>query len=235
MTNPNSVQYGGAHYKGEYQHWDAVADLGLDYLAGCASKYITRHRKKNGREDVQKAVHYIQKKLSLIQAGRIPAPIERPHLIQLGENELFLKFIDINGIEASLDIEFLQSTMLASSVRDYESALKIGGIILEEYDRRPPPPTTRQPELDRRPITGTVPPPTGILNFKPAVNGIPSQVAAAMEPDFQPEGYWGDMLVLWKCKNCRTYFKGADGELPSTLHQCPGAEASGAYVNQGGK
>lgn len=59
----NERQIGGDHYKGSayYQHWDWVMEGGLNYLQGCATKYISRHRKKNGPEDLQKALHYIDK------------------------------------------------------------------------------------------------------------------------------------------------------------------------------
>jgi hypothetical protein len=58
----NDRQEGGSHYGGsEYQHWDWVSDLRLHYLAGNASKYVYRHRKKNGPEDLLKAIHYVDK------------------------------------------------------------------------------------------------------------------------------------------------------------------------------
>lgn len=57
----NDRQVGGSHYKSEFQHWDLVIKLHLDYLAGCATKYIARHKKKNGRQDLEKSLHYIDK------------------------------------------------------------------------------------------------------------------------------------------------------------------------------
>jgi hypothetical protein len=62
LSNANDRQHGGDHYKKrEYQHWDFVCDLNLDYLLGCASKYVARWRDKNGKEDLEKAVHYLEK------------------------------------------------------------------------------------------------------------------------------------------------------------------------------
>lgn len=58
----NEKQVGGAHYTGSYQHWDWAGDVRLDYLLGCATKYVTRWRQKNGLEDLQKAMHYLQKR-----------------------------------------------------------------------------------------------------------------------------------------------------------------------------
>lgn len=61
MTSANEKQIGGEHYKSEYQHWDFVKDLELPYLHGCATKYVTRAFKKNGEEDLRKAIHYVDK------------------------------------------------------------------------------------------------------------------------------------------------------------------------------
>ena len=60
----NDVQVGGKHYKSDYQHWDFVRDMGLDYYEGCASKYLTR-RKNSRTEDLQKAKHFLQKRKEL--------------------------------------------------------------------------------------------------------------------------------------------------------------------------
>lgn len=65
MNDVNEIQVGGQHYKTEYQHWDFVLDTNQDYLIGNATKYVARHAKKNGREDLLKAHHYINKALSL--------------------------------------------------------------------------------------------------------------------------------------------------------------------------
>lgn len=59
--NANDKQIGGEHYKAQYQHWDFVCDTGMHYLLGCATKYVSRWRKKNGVEDLKKSLHYIEK------------------------------------------------------------------------------------------------------------------------------------------------------------------------------
>lgn len=57
------MQVGGTHYKTGYEHWDLMIDaqLGNGWLAGSATKYVARWRNKNGVEDLQKALHYVQK------------------------------------------------------------------------------------------------------------------------------------------------------------------------------
>lgn len=59
-------QVGGDHYQTvgkEIMHWDYAAKL--PYLEGMATKYIDRHQKKGGREDLLKARSYIDKMLEL--------------------------------------------------------------------------------------------------------------------------------------------------------------------------
>lgn len=61
----NEMQVGGQHYKVQMEHWDWVEAHKIGYLEGCATKYITRHRKKDGLKDLQKAQHYVEKMLEL--------------------------------------------------------------------------------------------------------------------------------------------------------------------------
>lgn len=59
-------QVGGAHYGAEYQHWDLVAETGLDYFRANATKYVTRAYKKNGMQDLKKAQSYLKKLAALL-------------------------------------------------------------------------------------------------------------------------------------------------------------------------
>lgn len=62
MATANERQIGGDHYKGaEYQHWDWIAEMQMSYHAAVATKYIYRWRNKGGKEDLEKAIHYIDK------------------------------------------------------------------------------------------------------------------------------------------------------------------------------
>lgn len=54
------IQVGGNHYKElKIQPIEYIHANGLDYFEGNVIKYITRHRKKNGKQDLEKAKHYI--------------------------------------------------------------------------------------------------------------------------------------------------------------------------------
>jgi hypothetical protein len=53
-------QVGGDHYGDDLQPIDVIDAWGLDFYEGSALKYLARHRKKNGREDIEKAIHYLE-------------------------------------------------------------------------------------------------------------------------------------------------------------------------------
>ena len=56
-------QVGGSHYKDHIiQPWDIIDLYNLDYYEGNALKYLLRD-KTNRIEDLQKAIHYIEKKI----------------------------------------------------------------------------------------------------------------------------------------------------------------------------
>lgn len=59
----NDRQVGGTHYNKEgEQHWDRIYRLyGPGYFVGCATKYLERYRDKNGAQDLDKAIHFIEK------------------------------------------------------------------------------------------------------------------------------------------------------------------------------
>lgn len=63
----NDTQVAGTHYSTPYQHWDLVADTGMGYFEGQVTKYVTRHRSKKGKEDLEKALHFLQKLTELAQ------------------------------------------------------------------------------------------------------------------------------------------------------------------------
>lgn len=52
-------QTGGAHYQLPIQPVDYIYENGLGYLEGNVVKYVTRHKTKNGEEDILKAIDYL--------------------------------------------------------------------------------------------------------------------------------------------------------------------------------
>lgn len=107
MTDVNAIQVGGTHYKTSFQHWDFVYKvLGGRYLEGCATKYPSRWRKKNGLEDLKKSVHYIDKLLDGFKKGKItPLHGSRPEEVEHHVPMLIHQFCeanDLSGFEASI-------------------------------------------------------------------------------------------------------------------------------------
>jgi hypothetical protein len=80
MEKPNERQVGGEHYRkanAKYQHWDLVAEYGMSYYIGNMTKYVCRWRTKGGLADLEKAMHYLEKLISLdgnveVYRGRKP-------------------------------------------------------------------------------------------------------------------------------------------------------------------
>lgn len=55
------TQEGGSHYKDmKIQVVEYIDINDIDYLSGNVIKYASRHRHKNGAEDIRKAIHYCQ-------------------------------------------------------------------------------------------------------------------------------------------------------------------------------
>jgi hypothetical protein len=55
------TQVSGNHYKDmAIQPVQFIYKNKMDYLSGNVIKYISRHKSKNGADDVKKAIHYCQ-------------------------------------------------------------------------------------------------------------------------------------------------------------------------------
>lgn len=54
-------QIGGDHYNNKkIQPIDYILENNLPYCEGNVIKYVTRHKEKNGAEDIKKAMHYLR-------------------------------------------------------------------------------------------------------------------------------------------------------------------------------
>lgn len=62
-------QVGGDHYKKhKIQPWEIMSIYNLDHWTACALKYILRHRDKdNPKEDLEKAIHYLEYAISRLE------------------------------------------------------------------------------------------------------------------------------------------------------------------------
>ena len=61
MTKASDKQVGGSHYKDlPVQPGEYIRKNGIGWYEGNAIKYITRHKQKGGRQDIEKAIHYLE-------------------------------------------------------------------------------------------------------------------------------------------------------------------------------
>lgn len=66
MSDPLQTQVGGGHYKElAIQPAEFCQRNGLGFCESSVVKYVTRHRDKNGRQDIEKAIHFLQILLSI--------------------------------------------------------------------------------------------------------------------------------------------------------------------------
>lgn len=121
MTSANDIQHGGDHYRSALQHWDLCVNYRISYLEAAATKYVTRHRKKAGRLDLDKADHYTAKALELatpadIQVGDVYANLSKGvpiHVVQA--------FAQANGLTA-LETLVVDTLFNWQTIRDLEIA-----------------------------------------------------------------------------------------------------------------
>lgn len=65
----NDKQVGGTHYKDQQiEVWDYVVQNDIAYLEGNIIKYVSRHKAKNGLNDLKKAQHYLEKLIEVEEA-----------------------------------------------------------------------------------------------------------------------------------------------------------------------
>ena len=65
-SSANGIQIGGGHYQNKaIQPWDYIVSNRLGYLEGNVVKYVSRWQDKGGRQDLEKARHYLDKLLEV--------------------------------------------------------------------------------------------------------------------------------------------------------------------------
>lgn len=100
MTDtPKRPQVGGKHYAALAIHPDHFADVNRwDPCAFSIVKYITRHGSKNGAQDVQKAIDFVQRRgLLLVERAKFDLPITKKGVPVITANEYCRR----NGIEGA--------------------------------------------------------------------------------------------------------------------------------------
>tara|TARA_R110000822_G_scaffold251160_1_gene378102 strand:- start:180 stop:491 length:312 start_codon:yes stop_codon:yes gene_type:complete len=65
-SKATKIQVGGNHYKDfKIMPIEYISKNNLDFLEGNIVKYVSRHRNKNGAEDIKKIIHYAELILEL--------------------------------------------------------------------------------------------------------------------------------------------------------------------------
>lgn len=110
MSKANARQVGGKHYDSRYQHWDfAVRGLANRYLESQVTRYVARWRKKNGVEDLRKALHYLDKLREEFIAGHVAGlgdPIARVTSSGWSARSELARFADANGLNVDETLVF---------------------------------------------------------------------------------------------------------------------------------
>ena len=57
---PSMNQIGGEHYKLKIQPYTFIMENNLNFFQGNVIKYVVRYLKKNGKEDLEKIIHYCE-------------------------------------------------------------------------------------------------------------------------------------------------------------------------------
>lgn len=66
LSTPLADQIGGDHYsKLAIQPVDYIHANNLGFIEGCVVKYVSRHKSKNGKQDIEKAIHFLNILLEL--------------------------------------------------------------------------------------------------------------------------------------------------------------------------
>lgn len=85
-TPANATQVGGDHYKtGGEEHWDRSWRLDWDPFQYQITKYVERWKKKNGIQDLRKALHFLQKYIELAERDGIKGLLEMEREAELAE------------------------------------------------------------------------------------------------------------------------------------------------------
>ena len=82
----NVQQVGGSHYGTKFGHWDYCKLAHTPYLEGAATKYLFRWRGKNGLEDLQKGLTFLEKLMAGMTVDSTnPDQNNTKHLTELEE------------------------------------------------------------------------------------------------------------------------------------------------------
>lgn len=65
LNDADNKQVGGSHYHIPISPLEIIEANNLYFFEGSVLKYLLRYRKKNGVQDLQKAIHYLEKMIEI--------------------------------------------------------------------------------------------------------------------------------------------------------------------------
>lgn len=128
----NETQIGGDHYRSSVQHWDLITRNAIGYLEGNATKYLSRWRKKNGRQDLEKTLHYIEKMLELAHTTQWYEPTG---VAPTSELSLFFGANVFDTLTKSAIIGVLQWDRTEPGMERLQRSRDIVAHMLDNYDK----------------------------------------------------------------------------------------------------
>lgn len=122
-------QVGGSHYKTKIQHVEFCQVNKVPWCEAAAIKYVVRHRRKNGKEDIEKAIHYVEFVIAIDYARDESRP-EAP-----GSHYSIQEFISENGIpELEAEIITLIYCHSTNGEPGLHKAIKLLKKLLKDYE-----------------------------------------------------------------------------------------------------
>lgn len=68
MNSELYIQIGGSHYRNmTMQPVEFAVKADLRFIQGCIVKYVSRYKSKNGKQDIEKAIHFAKLAIELNQ------------------------------------------------------------------------------------------------------------------------------------------------------------------------
>lgn len=106
MDSVLDIQVGGNHYKSlQMQPIILITKANCDFIQGCIIEHISRYKNKNGKQDVEKCIHYAQLAIELL-------PDEKNYL-NIGLGYSYSKTNNLNSYQTNIIIATLQRDFLA--------------------------------------------------------------------------------------------------------------------------
>lgn len=100
----NTRQVGGNHYSNDgLQHWDLLLLFNWDYFQGQVTKYLMRWRHKNKLQDLEKALHFLEKYVEAVKRGLISMDKDKHPTLPRAYWLAMLSAVDAEQARAAID------------------------------------------------------------------------------------------------------------------------------------